>query len=108
MPPKDAENLSQGDETIELAIRMAVTDSEMALSRDEYYEAVVALSWNEIISCLGPMMIDRASESDLSRTVVKYFKDRWGESLFKDRSWKIGYSKLRMGSLPQLWFNSDH
>jgi hypothetical protein len=93
-PPTGTESLSQGAETIALTFNATVAIGEKGDQKIEYYRATVDLSWNEILACIGPLMIDKATENRLRYGLERYFKSYWGESIVVDRSGKSASSDL--------------
>lgn len=63
-PPAEANGLAKGSDTFILKYRDTIGGSLHSLK----------LSWDDIFSCLGPLMIDEASESELETSMNQYIK----------------------------------
>jgi hypothetical protein len=113
-PPPEAKGLADRDErltvgaTIRIKINNLTDDSE--ISPNQTLEGKLSLSWNEILSALGPAMLDEASQQDLStrfkNAVEEVNRSRAGSQA---RRWLLGAgrenykdSNGNAGSVPQV------
>jgi hypothetical protein len=74
--PTGTEELAQGEETISLHFRYADFTTE-------FVDLAVALSWNQILSVLGPILIIQASEGDLREKLAEVFRNKLEGSCVK-------------------------
>lgn len=70
-PPVGSEMLAQGDEVIALHFRFEVPHA------NQYVDATEPFSWNDILSILGPILIDQASEQRLKDKIEEVFANRY-------------------------------
>jgi hypothetical protein len=71
--PAGTSDLAQGDEPLELTFRANIRGSSGAVVQKEYR---VATTWSEVSSVVSPLMIDKASEQQLSAAIREYFSKR--------------------------------
>jgi Domain of unknown function (DUF4062) len=69
-PPASAEGLADSDERLEfdvsIEIKLLNLTAMSNTARTQWISWETTISWNEIISALGPLMLDEASQGDLS------------------------------------------
>ena len=68
-PPAGSETLAQGDEATTVHFRYEV--------RNVYTDGSEAFTWNNILSILGPILIDQASETELKNKLSEVFTNRY-------------------------------
>jgi Domain of unknown function (DUF4062) len=71
--PAGTSGLAQDDEPLELTFRASIRGTAGGLTQKEYR---VATTWNEVFSVISPLMIDKASEQQLSVALREYFSKR--------------------------------
>lgn len=69
-PPAESKGLADRDEklAVQAIVRAKIdnlTEKSTIAANQQYVEGVYFISWNEILSYLGPAMLDEASQSDL-------------------------------------------
>jgi hypothetical protein len=67
--PAGTEGLAQGEETISLHFKYADFATK-------FVDRAVALSWNQILSVLGPILIIQSGEGDLKEKLVEVFRNK--------------------------------
>lgn len=68
-PPPGSERLARGDEITSVSFRYEVPNG--------YFDAKEAFSWNHILSLLGPILINQASEEQLKEKLAEAFTNRY-------------------------------
>lgn len=87
--PAGTEKLAQGEDLFDLSFNLEDSDDPFAC---ETY--VLPVSWNTLLSIIGPVLLKRASETDIRNVLAQF--------LIEDRS-KISQFKTKFGLFP----NSD-
>src|SRR5262249_26216463 len=87
LPPSGTESQTQGAAETLLTFHLHLHAPRG--NETGYYEAVVKLSWNEIFSLIGPMMLRWQSEYDLHHAFANFFKQQVCESMFPDSAGRV-------------------
>jgi hypothetical protein len=74
--PSGTGDLAQGDEPLNLTFRSNFREVDGGVSRVRQKEHQVATTWNEVFSIISPLMIDKASEQQLSAALRDHFNKR--------------------------------
>lgn len=90
--PKGTENLSQGDEVHR--INYSFDGRDQRTYRTKTYRASFPATWNDIFSCVSPLMIHEATSSQITSVLNEFCEHRNSEYLV-DRDELEGISILR-------------
>lgn len=75
--PKGSEDLAQGDEEHEVSFTFTASDK---VYNSYTWTARLGTTWNEIFSCVAPLMIHEAPEAALKETLNEFIAERSNES----------------------------
>jgi hypothetical protein len=80
-PPQGAEDLASGDERYEIVFRTEFSDTAKSYT----WEPGLKLRWNTIFQVLLPLMIDKATASELGRVLRDFARDKIEEKIMRGR-----------------------
>lgn len=95
-PPEGSEQLAQGSDELELNFNVDFVDQKGEVVWESVYW--VPASWDSIFRAIAAYMIDRASESEIARTLEHSFRDELEEIAKGDDSLKAE----KWGDVPEL------
>lgn len=82
--PDGIDNLSQGNDKIEISFSVNAYSSDYKNSpRNKYYSVKYKCSWDDIFSEISPLMIDEVSESAMRNKVNEFLEKKKYEDLAK-------------------------
>lgn len=102
-PPPGAENLQQGDEPHELDVSATATwkdGSPYARTTQMWLTAV--LSWDDILTCFGPRLLQEAEEQELRKALIEWLKTYHWTSLVKEARDRLAASEEDFKSLTRF------
>ena len=83
--PEGTENLSQGDDMVEISFQFNAYGNDWNISpRNEYYNSKLVTSWHEIFAAISPLMIDEVTEVTLRAKVNEFIQKKQIQDLRKE------------------------
>jgi hypothetical protein len=97
-PPAGAAGLASDDEKLEvdctfgIDIRNVPTGAKISSSQS--LDGEIAISWNEVLFYLGPLLLDEASQGDLNRRFTEAIRDLGSDQAQQEsRDWLLSATK---------------
>jgi hypothetical protein len=85
-PPPGAEDLHQGDDSVEVPVTFTVRAP--GTYDDTRYTATITVSWNEVFGAVAPTMIDETSDQELRVAFEQFFNTRARSEFLKSKDIK--------------------